>query len=547
LRYHQQPAREGDGIALPNCGFGTVKSVRIFAPGDAFVFACLTALQIGALGALAAYWLLHASAAPTYILVAVLLGGWLALWELRWLALPLMARPVPVAPTPGLRVAAVTTIVPSKEPLAMLETTLRALIGMRYPHDTWVLDEEGEPAVAALCERLGARYFTRTRTAAASEERGQFAHRTKHGNYNVWLAAIGFERYDILVAFDLDHVPQSNYLLGTLGYFRDPSVAYVQAAPGFYNQAASLVARGGAEETYMYWSTTVMAAFGAGYVTVNGSHNVHRISALEEAGGIADHDGDDYLLTILYRSNGWRGVYVPEHLALGTSPVTWPSYFRQQRRWARSLIDIKLRALPSLIGSLPRSDRPAAALQGVFFLSGAALPLLFGIGATWLARGSGPLSLARSWPYLAASLVAIALCEAFRQRFAIDNRERGFHWRALLVRFAKWPYLVLAFVDAFRGGHRPYELTEKKPREETEWLAPAAHAAAAVLTACAWAIGMQSGGVDDLGLHVGAALLVASSLVAAAVIVRSGRTATSAPIVTQRELREHARAPGAVR
>lgn len=428
----------------------------------------------------------------------------------------------------------------------MLEATVLALVAMRYPHDTWVLDEEGEPEVAALCERLGARYFTRATTAAANEEHGRFAHRTKHGNYNVWLAAVGFECYDVLVAFDPDHVPRRHYLLRTLGYFRDPTVGYVQAAPGFYNQAASLVARGGAEETYTYWSTTVMAAYGAGHVTVNGSHNVHRISALQEVGGFANHDGDDYLLALLYRAQGWRGVYVPEHLALGTSPVRWPAYLRQQRRWARSLVDIKLRVLPSVIGRLPWGDRVAAALQGVFFLSGAAIPLLFGIAATWLATGSGPLVLTQSWPYVAASLVAIALCEAFRQRFAIDTGERGFHWRALLVRFAKWPYLVLAIVDGLRGGRRPYELTEKHASDEIELLAPGVHVAAAALTACAWAVGMQSNGIADVGLHVVAALLVASSLTAAAATFRSERAAAIPPIVADRGLREHAQAPEAV-
>jgi cellulose synthase/poly-beta-1,6-N-acetylglucosamine synthase-like glycosyltransferase len=471
----------------------------------------------------------HGRLDPGYLLATALLGGWLALWESRWFSLPLMARPVALAPSPGLRVAAVTTIVPSKEPLAMLEATVEALVAMRYPHDTWVLDEEGEPEVAAMCDRLGARYFTRTTTAAANAVDGRFAHHTKHGNYNVWLAAVGFEQYDVLVAFDLDHVPQRQYLLRTLGYFRDPTVGYVQVAPGFYNQADSLVARGGAEETYTYWSTTVAAAYGAGHVTVNGSHNVHRVKALEEAGGLADHDGDDYLLGLRYRAQGWRGVYVPEHLALGTSPTSWVSYLRQQRRWARSLLDIKLRELPSIIDGLPWGDRAAAALQGAFFLSGAAIPLIFGIIAIWLAGGSAPLPLETSWPYVLASLAAVSLCEAFRQRFAIDPAERGFHWRALFVRFAKWPYLVLAFVDALGGGRRSYELTEKQASSEVERLAPAAHLAAAVLVVSAWAAGVVSGGIDDMGLHLVAALLVAGSIAAAAATIR--RTTVSTPVL----------------
>ena len=37
------------------------------------------------------------------------------------------------------------------------------------------------------------------------------------------------------------------------------------------------------------------------------------------------------------------GVYVPEILARGLTPVDWTGYLVQQRRWAGSVLDIKLR------------------------------------------------------------------------------------------------------------------------------------------------------------------------------------------------------------
>ena len=511
---------------------------RILSSKEALAFGGLTALQLGAVGALVAYWLRDATASPTYLLASILLGSWLALWEIRWLALPLMARPVPRTPTPGLRVAAVTTIVPSKEPLAMLETTVRALVAMHYPHDTWVLDEDAAPEVEALCCQLGAQYFTRTAASAAQEQTGRFGRGTKHGNYNVWLSAVGFRRYDILAAFDPDHVPRRDYLQRALGHFRDSDVAYVQPAPGFYNQSDGLVARGAAEETYTYWSVTVMAAYGAGQVPLNGSHNLHRVAALEETGGFANHDGDDHLLSLFYRANGWRGVYVPEHLALGTSPNSWPTYFRQQRRWARSLIDIKLRQLPRLLHRLAWADRAAALLHGAAFLSAAAIPLLFGIAAAWLATGSTPIQLGAMSPLIAASFGAFAFCEMFRQRFAIQPDERGFHWRGLLVRFAKWPYLVLAVVDALHGRQRAYELTDKVRRDEIERIAPVTHTCAAALIIVAWGIGTMSGGIADSGLHLIAAILVGISATVAIVTGRPAPYSRAAPNVIHKRLRD---------
>jgi hypothetical protein len=86
-----------------------------------------------------------------------------------------------------------------------------------------------------------------------------------------------------------------------------------------------------------------MAAFALGYPIIVGSHNAHRMAALREVGGFAAHDADDLLLTLRYQGAKWAGVYVPKVIARGLAPVDWQGYLIQQRRWARSVLDIKLR------------------------------------------------------------------------------------------------------------------------------------------------------------------------------------------------------------
>src|SRR5215468_4921127 len=93
---------------------------------------------------------------------------------------------------------------------------------------------------------------------------------------------------------------------------------------------------GAAEETYAYYSAAQMAAYALGYPIITGCHNAHRVTALQAVGGFAPHEADDLLLTLHYRARGWRGVYVPQVLARGLTPVDWPGYLQQQRRWARS-------------------------------------------------------------------------------------------------------------------------------------------------------------------------------------------------------------------
>jgi cellulose synthase (UDP-forming) len=96
-----------------------------------------------------------------------------------------------------------------------------------------------------------------------------------------------------------------------------------------------------------------MASYVMGYPIIVGCHNTHRVSALKQVGGFAPHDDDNLLITLFYRVKGWRGVYVPQILARGLTPADWSSYLRQQRRWARSVLDIKFRLYAKLRQHLP--------------------------------------------------------------------------------------------------------------------------------------------------------------------------------------------------
>jgi cellulose synthase (UDP-forming) len=343
-----------------------------------------------------------------------------------------MRRPVPMAARAGWHVGVATTFVPGAESMAMLAATVRALVAMDYPHETWVLDEGDDPQVKALCAQLGACHFSRKAIPGYHTPSGTFQTRSKHGNYNAWLDAIGFARYEIVVAFDPDHVPASTFLTEVLGYFEDPAVGYVQAAQAYYNQRASFIARGAAEETYGYYSSVQMAAYALGYPIITGCHNTHRVTALQEVGGFAPHEADDLLLTLHYRVRGWRGVYVPQILARGLTPVDWPGYFRQQLRWARSVLDIKLRRYGPLAGDLPLHERLTSFLHGWCYLQGLTTVFSICLTAYMLVTGAIPAALNGQTAWKASGVVAVwMLCDFYRQRFYLEwRREWGWHWRA---------------------------------------------------------------------------------------------------------------------
>jgi len=390
---------------------------------------------------------------------------YIAVWVARWAALIRMRRPRPLQSEPGLRVAVATSFVPGAEPLSMLETTVRALVAMDYLHETWVLDEGDSAEVRALCQRLGASHFTRRNRPEFQTETGQFESRTKHGNYNAWLTDVVRSSYDVVVTFDPDHVPRPEYLTSLLGYFRDGGVGYVQAPPVYYNQDASFIAKGAAEETYAYHSSHQMAGYALGHPVVVGSHSLHRVAALRQVGGFPAHIAEDLYLTMLYRAEGWRGVYVPRILALGATPVDWPSYLGQQIRWARAVVDLKVRAFRELSHKLSPLERMLNLFHGVYFLRPLAFFVLFAMLIAMLLQNSVPSFLERDPLLAGVGLIAILhAVDRFRQRFFLDpKRERGLHWRSALLQIAKWPHLASALFDAGINRQVGYTITRKVP------------------------------------------------------------------------------------
>jgi cellulose synthase (UDP-forming) len=315
-----------------------------------------------------------------------------------------------------------------------------------------------------ICQRLGVYYFSRCGRPEYQTRSGPYQSGSKHGNYNAWLHAVGFERYDVLAAFDPDHVAHREFLGQVLGYFRDPGVGYVQPAQAYYNQGASFIARGAAEETYAYYSAVQMASYGIGYPVIVGGHNVHRVSALKAVGGFAAHDADDLLLTLRYRAAGWRGVYVPRIVARGLAPVDWRGYLTQQRRWARSVLDIKFRRRGEYAAKLPLASRVMSFLHGMNFLYRHVVVLVTLLILLQVMVWGQPADAVLAEMIAPIVLLggAVTLQELYRQRFYLDwRREAGIHWRAAVLHYASWPWFVLALMDALVGRQPPYAVTRK--------------------------------------------------------------------------------------
>ncbi|MFD3515217.1 glycosyltransferase family 2 protein [Streptomyces sp. NPDC058657] len=255
----------------------------------------------------------------------------------------LVARdPVPVTAQKGTRVAFLTTYVPGKEPLAMVRATLEGAVKVRHcgKLDVWLLDEGDDEAARALCEELGVRHFTRKGIPDWNQDKGPHRAKTKHGNYNAWLAMHGGS-YDFFASVDTDHIPLPNYLERMLGYFRDPDIAFV-VGPQVYGNYTAAVTKAAESQQYLFHALIQRAGNRYRAPMFVGTNNAVRVSALTQVGGLYDSITEDMATGFeLHRRRNprtnhfWRSVYTPDVLAVGEGPASWTDFFTQQMRWSR--------------------------------------------------------------------------------------------------------------------------------------------------------------------------------------------------------------------
>lgn len=265
--------------------------------------------------------------------------------------------PVPVTAEPGTRVAFLTTYVPGKEPIAMVRATLTGAVALRHdgPLDVWLLDEGDDPEARALCAELGVRHFSRKGVPQWNAEEGPHRAKTKHGNYNSWLAAYG-DGYDFFASVDTDHVPLPDYLERMLGYFRDPDVAFV-VGPQVYGNYDTAVTKFAESQQYLFHALIQRAGNASGSPMFVGTNNAVRITALKQVGGLYDSITEDMATGFeLHRTRNpatgrhWSSVYTPDVLAVGEGPTSWTDFFTQQLRWSRGTYE-------TLIGQYARGRK----------------------------------------------------------------------------------------------------------------------------------------------------------------------------------------------
>lgn len=391
------------------------------------------------------------------------------------LSTSLARYPVPVTPPPNLRVAFLTTLVPGKEPLEIVEQTLREALRIRYDRgtlDVWLLDEGTDHRALAdeidgMCERLGPRFhrFSRRGVEAWNQPSGRFKARTKHGNYNAWLDAHG-DGYDVFMSVDPDHVPSAEHFLERmLGYFRDPEVGFV-VAPQVYRNCDNVVTKCAESQQFVFHTKVQPMGNRFGCPMLVGTNNAGRIAAITGVGGFRDSVTEDMATSLLLHSSGWKSVYTPDVLAYGLGPSSWTDYFTQQHRWSGGTFDALkgdfwrcFRRLPrgaKLHYSLILSYYPSVAIGWIVGALNCAVYLLVG--------HSGLKVSAESWHMIFALLILaqVALYD-YNRRHNVSPFEKpnSSGMAGMLISVLTAPVYVTAFVRSLLGRTTGFAVTPK--------------------------------------------------------------------------------------
>ncbi len=261
---------------------------------------------------------------------------------------------VPGPPPPMADVPVVTIQLPIFNEMYVADRLIDAVCEIDYPRDKLeiqVLDDSTDETreIAALAVR---------RQAALGLDI-TYLPRTDRTGYKAGAleAAMQVARGEFIAIFDADFIPPRDFLMKTVGYFQQPTVALVQARWGHLNQDYSLLTK---IQSILLDGHFVLEHGGrnrAGcFFNFNGTAGVWRKTAITDAGGW-QHDTLTEDLDLSYRAQlrGWQFLFLPDLVAPAEVPVEMNAFKSQQHRWAKGSIQTCRKVLPAILASdLPR-------------------------------------------------------------------------------------------------------------------------------------------------------------------------------------------------
>ncbi len=354
---------------------------------------------------------------------------------------------------PGL---SVDVLIPTyKEPLHIIRRTLMAARDIRYPHQTWVLDDANRPEIEALARDLGVRYLSR-----------RFNENAKAGNLNNGLS---HSRANFVAVFDADHIAQPHALDTLLGLMQDERIAMVQTPQDYYNtdafQYLSPRRKAGLWHDQSYFYNLAQACRdGWNASSCVGTGVLYRRAALDSIGGIpVDTVTEDFHTSLKLHKQGWQTRYLNEPVAFGVAAADLGEYYKTRHRWAHgNLATLRVEHIFSCAG-LTLKQRLSYLSLGLIYLEGWQQLLLFLIPLCALMLGWAPFQ-------ISLFNVLIVLCFPIIGYLLLQEFGCGFSrfWTNEVFAMARWPIHLVSAAALF-GRKLPWRSSTKNIQGEVNW------------------------------------------------------------------------------
>lgn len=365
---------------------------------------------------------------------------------------------VPVKPelTKEFTVDVLTTYFPG-EPYEMVKETLTAIKKIRYPHTTYLCDEANDSSLKQFCLENEITHVTRNNRINA-----------KAGNIN---NALNQATGDICLILDPDHVPKPEFLDEVIPYFEDDEIGFVQTVQAYYNIDESSVAKGAAEQTFLFYGPIMMTMNSYGTVNAIGANCVFRRKALDSIGGHAAGLSEDMHTAMQLFAKGWKSVYVPEIFTKGLVPSSLTSYYKQQLKWSRGTLELLVEVFPKLLKKFSWRQiihfgiLPLHYLSGIFYLISFLIPVISLFTSTTPWRGN-LINFGLIFLPVFASVLGIRF---YVQRWVTDKSERGTHLMGGILLACSWWIFIIGFIYTLIRKKVPYLPTPKGDKDFTSW------------------------------------------------------------------------------
>lgn len=254
------------------------------------------------------------------------------------------------------------------EETELLLKTVNGCKHMDYPDKSkvhiYLCDDNDRPEVAKLARDMGIGYFGLSDNKMA-----------KAGNLN---NAISKTDSPLIVTFDADMIPRSNFLLETVPYFSLPTmiledgvwrkrteeeidpdfkIGFIQTPQSFYNpdlfQFNFFAEKNIPNEQDYFFKKVNVGRNSTNSAIYAGSNTVISRQALEEVGGIRTKTiTEDFATGIDIQAKGYTCYATDKSLAFGLSPDDFPNLIKQRQRWGRGCVQT-IRSFKFLFSKLP--------------------------------------------------------------------------------------------------------------------------------------------------------------------------------------------------